>query len=247
MIPRSVSSFASFASCYKGPFRFHQKLTFSSSRTRSENAFHKFLANNKQWHQKTSSDKPDLFPSCAKGQAPPVLWLGCSDSRVPETTLCNAQPGDIFVHRNIANIISPHDMSSQSVIFYAVNALKVKQIVVCGHTSCGGVAAALGQGKIGGTLDGWLMPIRELRSSLAAKGAFEGKDDKEQALTLVAANVQRGVDVVRKNPEVVKAQEERGLTVHGCIYDVGSGQLTELDTGEGHEDLKQRMEHFKVG
>ncbi|KAL8733052.1 MAG: hypothetical protein Q9181_003736 [Wetmoreana brouardii] len=212
----------------------------------SEDAFHKFLASNKQWRQHTSSNNPDLFPSCAKGQAPPLLWLGCSDSRVPETTVCNAQPGDIFVHRNIANIISPHDMSSQSVIYFAINALKVKHIVVCGHTSCGGVNAALGQGKVGGTMDAWLMPLREIRAGLQAKGIFDGKDDKDKALTLVGANVQRGVDVVRKNPEVVKAMEERGVTVHGCIYDVGTGELMELDTGEGSEDLKQRMASFKV-
>lgn len=91
------------------------------------------------------------------------------------------------------------------------------------------------------------MPIRELRSGLAAKGVFKGKDDKEQAFTLMAANVQRGVDVVRKNPEVVAAMHGRGLKVHGCIYNVGTGELTELDTGEDNEDFQQRMEHFKVG
>ncbi|KAL8964040.1 MAG: hypothetical protein Q9197_007022, partial [Variospora fuerteventurae] len=211
-------------------------------------AFHKFLASNKTWHQNTASSHPDLFPSLAKGQAPPLLWLGCSDSRCPETTLCGAQPGDIFVHRNIANVVSPHDMSSQSVIYYAINALKVSHVVVCGHTSCGGVAAALGNGKIGGTLDAWLYPLRELRAGLAkTEEGWDGLGDKEKAVKLVEANVKRGVGVVRRNPEVVKAVEERGVGVHGVVFDVGTGELRELDCGEADEEVREKMECFKIG
>ncbi|KAL8935977.1 MAG: hypothetical protein Q9216_005166 [Gyalolechia sp. 2 TL-2023] len=222
-------------------------VVFQANFSSALDAFHKFLSCNKQWCQDTAANKPDLFPALAKGQAPPLLWLGCSDSRCPETTLCGAQPGDIFVHRNIANIISPHDLSIQSVIFYAVNALKVQHIVVCGHTSCGGVAASLGNNKIGGTMDTWLMPLRELRASLQAKGAFEGKGDKDKALALVEANVQKGVDVVRKNAEVAIAMEGRDLKVHGCVYNVGTGELSEVDCGEPEGDFKQRLEHFKIG
>ncbi|KAI4178961.1 MAG: hypothetical protein L6R41_008120 [Letrouitia leprolyta] len=214
----------------------------------SDDAFHKFLSANKQWHQETSSSKPDLFPSCAKVQSPPLLWLGCSDSRCPETTLLGAQPGEIFVHRNIANIISPHDLSIQSVIFFAVNVLKVSHIVVCGHTSCGGAAAALGNSKVGGTMDTWLMPLRELRSKLQTEGKFEGKGDKEKGLVLVEANVKAGVDVVRKNAEVAAAMvDERGVQVHGCVYNVGTGELVEVDCGEPEGEVKQRLEHFKIG
>ncbi|KAI4178622.1 MAG: hypothetical protein LQ348_005572, partial [Seirophora lacunosa] len=155
-------------------------------------AFQQFLASNQDWRRDTSSSRPNLFPALAKGQSPPLLWLGCSDSRCPETTLCGAQPGDIFVHRNIANVVSPHDMSSQSVIYYAVNALKVAHVVVCGHTSCGGVAAALGNGKIGGTLDAWLFPLRELRAGLAREEGWGALEEKERALRLVEANVKRG-------------------------------------------------------
>ncbi|KAL8948782.1 MAG: hypothetical protein Q9222_005061 [Ikaeria aurantiellina] len=191
-------------------------------------------------------NNPDMHAKNAKGQTPPILWLGCSDSRCPETTLLDAQPGDIFVHRNIANVIHPHDISSNAVIYYAVNALKVAHIVVCGHTSCGGVAAALGSSRIGGVMDAWLTPLRELRSGLQASGKLDGKDDKEKSLILVQENVKRGVDVVRMNAEVVTAMEERSLSVHGVVYDVGTGKLSELDTGEGEEDLKKRLEAFKV-
>ncbi|KAL8863181.1 MAG: hypothetical protein Q9178_000556 [Gyalolechia marmorata] len=213
----------------------------------SEDAFHALLAQNKSFASTTQSKNPDLLAKCAQGQSPSTLWLGCSDSRCPETTLLAAQPGDIFVHRNIANVITPHDLSSQSVIYYAVNYLKVQHVVVAGHTSCGGVAAALGNGVVGGTMDAWLMPVRELRSKLLDEGAFEGKDDKAKAVSLVEANVKRGVEVVRRNPEVLKAMEERGVKVHGVVYDVGTGELRELETGEGEEGLKKRLENFKLG
>ncbi|KAL9036178.1 MAG: hypothetical protein Q9180_004446 [Flavoplaca navasiana] len=213
----------------------------------SENAFHRLLTQNRDFASKTQSTNPDLLSKCAKGQSPSTLWLGCSDSRCPETTLLAAQPGDIFVHRNIANVITPHDMSSQSVIYYAVNYLKVQHVVVAGHTSCGGVAAALGNNVVGGTMDAWLMPVRELRAQLVESGGFEGKGDKERAVMLVEANVMRGVDVVRRNPEVLRAMRERGVDVHGVVYDVGTGELRELEVGEGEEGVRKRMENFKVG
>lgn len=96
-------------------------------------------------------------------------------------------------------------------------------------------------------MDTWLMPLRELRASLQASGAFKGKDDKEKGLVLVEANVKKGVDVVRKNAEVAAAMEERGVKVHGCVYNVGTGELNEVDCGEPEGEVKQRLEHFKIG
>ncbi|KAL8658990.1 MAG: hypothetical protein Q9226_000670 [Calogaya cf. arnoldii] len=231
---------------------FHPNPSLSSTKNPTTNksttdAFHALLAQNKTFAKKAQSENADLLAKCAKGQSPSTLWLGCSDSRCPETTLLAAQPGDVFVHRNIANIITSHDMSSQSVIYYAINYLKVQHVVVAGHTSCGGVAAALGNNVVGGTMDAWLMPVRELRSQLLESGVLEGLGDKEKALKLVEANVKRGVDVVRRNPEVVKAMEERGVGVHGVVYDVGSGELKELETGEEEEGMRKRLENFKVG
>ncbi|RMY17911.1 hypothetical protein D0867_05694, partial [Hortaea werneckii] len=119
----------------------------------AKSAFQHALKCNHQWAETTQATDPDFFPTCAQGQAPSILWLGCSDSRAPETTLLGLKPGDVFTHRNIANILSPTDLSLLSVVEFSVFHLKVKHIVVCGHTSCGGVAGAMANGKLGGPLD----------------------------------------------------------------------------------------------
>jgi carbonic anhydrase len=97
----------------------------------------------------------------AQGQAPEILWIGCADSRIPETTVCHCKPGEIFVHRNIANTVHADDLSAASVVEYAVVHLKVKKVVVCGHTKCGGANAALSDVDLGVTLNAWLLPVRE--------------------------------------------------------------------------------------
>jgi carbonic anhydrase len=119
------------------------------------------LAGNRYYAQRTTEEDPSAFVDLAKGQAPEVLWIGCADSRVPETTVCHCKPGEIFVHRNIANTVHPNDLNSASVVEYAVVHLKVKRVVVCGHTKCGGAAAALGDADLGETLNTWLHPVRE--------------------------------------------------------------------------------------
>lgn len=119
------------------------------------------LAGNRHYIASTTASDPNTFSDLAKGQAPEILWIGCADSRVPETTVCNCKPGDIFVHRNIANTVHGGDLNSASVVEYAVAHLKVKKVVVCGHTKCGGAAAALGDADLGQTLNTWLHPVRE--------------------------------------------------------------------------------------
>jgi carbonic anhydrase len=119
------------------------------------------LAGNRHYIASTTASDPNTFSDLAKGQAPEILWIGCADSRVPETTVCNCKPGDIFVHRNIANTVHGNDLNSASVVEYAVAHLKVKKVVVCGHTKCGGAAAALGDADLGITLNTWLHPVRE--------------------------------------------------------------------------------------
>ena len=153
------------------------------------------------------------------------------------------QPGDVFVHRNIANVLPATDLSSQSVIMYAVAHLKVKHVVVCGHTSCGGVAAALGNSKLG-VIDLWLTPIRKLRSQLAGLKGWEQLDAKEKALKLVEANVRQGVQTLRENPEVIEARKERGLIVHGMVYDIANGELKELDCGDEDQERLIREDAF---
>jgi carbonic anhydrase len=153
------------------------------------------------------------------------------------------QPGDVFVHRNIANILSPTDLNSLSVIQYAVQYLKVKHIVVSGHTKCGGVAAAMDNKKLG-LIDTWLLPLRALRRDNLK--LLESLEPDEAALKLVELNVRAGVKVLEENPVVMDAMQERGLKIHGIIYDVASGELNELDIKEDEETVRTRKTAFKT-
>ena len=139
------------------------------------------------------------------------------------------RPGDVFSHRNIANIINPTDISLLSVVEYAVAQLTVTHIVVCGHTSCGGVAATLGNGKLG-VIDVWLQPMRILREQHAAE--LEGLEGAAKTNLLCKLNVQAGVGVLRRIPTVLDAIRDRGLKVHGLLYDLGTGLLEQVDTEE---------------
>lgn len=208
-------------------------------------AFTDALSRNKQWASRTAQEKPDLFPTCAKGQSPKILWLGCADSRVPESTLLDLPPGSVFVHRNIANILTSTDLSSTAVLTYGVEHLKVDHVVVCGHTSCGGVAAAMGNTKLG-VLDLWLAPLRGLRARFKPLWQKQGLSEEEMKARLVEENVKQGVRAVRENPEVTRATKERGLVVHGVVYDVGSGELKVLECGEEHGEKSVREEAFHI-
>ncbi|KAJ5156613.1 Carbonic anhydrase [Penicillium capsulatum] len=198
---------------------------------------------NKDWAAQTARSQPDLFPTLATGQQPQILWLGCSDSRCPETTLLGLQPGDVFVHRNIANILHAGDLSSGAVIEYAVKHLRVKHVVICGHTSCGGVAAALGNKQLG-ILDPWLLPLRQVRERNLA--LLQTLSAEEAAQKLVELNVREGLSVLKQKGVVLEAIQERGLQVHGLIYDVGSGVLRELDTQEPEDVIKARLACFNT-
>ena len=165
-----------------------------------------------------------------------TVWLGCSDSRCPETTILGLQPGDVFVHRNIGNIISPTDINTSAVIEYAVAFLKVKHVVLCGHTSCGGSAAALGDSRIGGVLDTWITPLKALRRTHAEE--LEAiRDEKARAVRIAELNVEAGVDVLMSNLNIQEAVQDRGLEVHGCIFDIGSGRIKDLGFGTKNRAL----------
>lgn len=198
---------------------------------------------NKEWAAQTAREQPDFFPKLAAGQQPQILWIGCSDSRCPETTLLGLQPGDVFVHRNIANILHPGDLSSSAVIEYAVHHLRVQHVVICGHTSCGGIAAALGNKQLG-ILDPWLLPLRQLRERNLA--VLQSLSAEEAALKMVELNVREGVNVIQQKGVVLDAIQQRGLQVHGLIYDVGSGILRELDLQDSVEAIRARLAVFKT-
>ncbi|KKY16996.1 putative carbonic anhydrase [Phaeomoniella chlamydospora] len=207
------------------------------------NLYTQIFGSNQDWAKNTSQANPELFPKLASGQSPEILWIGCSDSRCPETTILGLKPGDVFVHRNIANVINPTDLSLNSVIEYAVIYLGVSHIVVCGHTSCGGVAAALGNKKLG-MIDTWLLPLRSLRQKHLSE--LRSLESKEAALKLVELNVEKGIATLKENPTVIDAIAERGLQLHGLIYDVGSGKLSEMEIKEAEEVKLEREEAFKV-
>lgn len=163
---------------------------------------------------------------------------------MPETTILGGVPGDIFVHRNIANVLHPGDISATAVITYAVKYLKVKHICLCGHTLCGGVNAALGNDRLG-LLDTWLLPIRRLRHQLAKEKGWKELSQEEQARKVVDENVRAGVRVLLENADVIDAIKERGLQVHGTVYNISKGLVEEIDCGEeGDEEKEVRLGAF---
>ena len=153
------------------------------------------------------------------------------------------EPGEVFVHRNIANVVHPTDLSVNAVIDYAVVHLKVKHVVLCGHTSCGGVAAALGNKKLG-LIDNWLLPLRTLRKDNLKM--LESLPPQEAALKLVELNVQAGVKTLKENYTVLDAMSGRGLQVHGLIYDIAKGELNEVEIVDDDETTTTRQKAFKV-
>jgi carbonic anhydrase len=209
----------------------------------TEDAYGKAFNNNSAWRRSLAETEPELFERLGKGQAPQILWIGCADSRCPETTILGLQPGEIFCHRNIANILVPTDINSLSVIQYAVQYLGVKHIIICGHTSCGGIAAALDNKRLG-LIDTWLMPLRTLRRENMA--LLETLNEHDRGLKMVELNVRSGVKVLLENPVVIDAMNERNLQVHGLIYNVGTGELRELDITEEDDVVKQRATAFRV-
>ncbi len=201
-------------------------------------AFYKKLKeNNKKWVESQLSEDPDYFKKLAEGQQPPVLWIGCADSRVPANQIIGAQPGEVFVHRNIANMVVHSDMNMLSVLDYAVNALKVKHVIVCGHYGCGGVAAAMGNESIG-LIDNWLRHIKDVyRLHKDELDAIE--DEKERQDRYVELNVKEQVYDLSKTSIVQSAwQKGQGLQLHGWVYGVGSGIIKDLEvTVENNSQL----------
>jgi len=196
-------------------------------------AFTRALKSHSSWRAEQARRDPAFFPSLAKGQTPKILWIGCSDSRIPAEQILGLKPGEVFVHRNIANVLFPTDLSSLSVIEYAVAHLGVEHAVVCGHTGCGGVNAALGQKKLG-VLDLWLSPLRQLR----LKHAEELEKCQDQARRLSELNVSHSLAVLRTNPTVIDAVMKNKLQLHGLMYDLEHGKLEVLEGGEEAEERK---------
>ncbi len=183
---------------------------------------------NKQWAKEIVDGDAKFFERLKEQQTPNYLWIGCSDSRVPPNTILALPPGEIFVHRNIANLVVHSDLNCLSVMQYAVEVLKVEHIIVCGHYGCGGVKAALGSQNYG-LIDNWLRHIKDVKRFNDKH--LEGLEGEERVNRLCELNVIEQVKNVR-DTTIVKDAKQQGatLSVHGLIYDLGTGHLKELDT-----------------
>jgi carbonic anhydrase len=184
--------------------------------------------NNKKWAAKIKETEPDFFEKLSRQQNPEYLWIGCSDSRVPSNQIVDMLPGEIFVHRNIANVVIHTDLNCLSVIQFAVEVLKVKHIIVCGHYGCGGIKAAIGK-KSYGLIDTWLRHIKDVyRYHQERLDAI--KDDQERLNLLCELNVIEQVANVCHTSIVQKAWKAgQDLSVHGWIYSIEDGILKDMD------------------
>lgn len=190
--------------------------------------YKKILDNNKQWVESQLALDPDYFNDLSKGQNPPLLWIGCSDSRVPANEIIGAKPGEVFVHRNIANLVIHTDMNMLSVLDYAVNALKVKHIIVCGHYGCGGVKAAMGNESIG-IIDNWIRHIKDL-FRIHQEELLSIEDEEKRFNRLVELNVVEQVYDLAKTSIVQNAWKlGQNLNLHGWVYGLNSGYVTDLN------------------
>lgn len=189
------------------------------------------LSNNLRWANAIKEKDPTYFPKLAEGQNPEYLWIGCSDSRVPANAVVGTHPGEIFVHRNIANQVVHTDLNLLSVLQYAVDALKVEHIIVCGHYSCGGVEAAL-EGKHLGLIDNWLQSIKDIHHRYEDR--FEGLSSQEKSDLLCELNVIEQVNNVSET-SIVQQAWERGqkVCVHGWIYSIADGLIKDLKVSKG--------------
>lgn len=190
-------------------------------------AYEKLLKDNKAWAAEKIGTDPSFFARLENVQTPQYLWIGCSDSRVPANEITNTQPGEMFVHRNIANVVDHTDLNMLSVLQYAVEVLKVRHIIVCGHYGCGGVKAAMGN-KSYGLIDNWLRNIKDIYWN-HRDGLDSIKKEDDRADRLVEYNVIAGVRNLVKTSIVQHAWKERQMPVlHGWVYRLNDGILHDL-------------------
>ncbi|MDP4684066.1 MAG: carbonate dehydratase [Crocinitomicaceae bacterium] len=192
-----------------------------------EKYYNQLIENNKEWVASKTKVDPEYFKRLANGQQPPILWIGCADSRVPANEIIGAQPGEVFVHRNIANMVIHTDMSMLSVLDYAVNVLKVKHIIVCGHYGCGGVAAAM-TNKHFGLIDNWIRHIKDVYRFHHEELNYI-KDEKARLNRFIELNVIEQVNDLAKTSIMQSAWEkDQKIHIHGWVYDVADGFVKDL-------------------
>jgi carbonic anhydrase len=197
------------------------------------------IANNRAWAEGKTSTDPAFFQRLVDQQTPEYLWIGCSDSRVPANEIVGLAPGEIFVHRNVANLATPKDLNYRSVLQYAVQVLKVKHILVVGHYGCGGVLASA-DGQKHGLVDKWIKPIRKVYD-LNRRELKSIKDQRARMERLVELNVVSQVRNVATDPFITDAWARgQDVAVHGWVYELSTGLIKELSINiTGPDDLRR--------
>lgn len=207
--------------------------------------YKKILDNNKKWVESRLATDPQYFSDLAKGQNPPLLWIGCSDSRVPANEIIGTKPGEVFVHRNIANMVVHSDMNMLSVVDYAVNVLEVQHVIVCGHYGCGGVKTAMGNHSVG-IIDNWIRHIKDVyRLHHTRLDAITNEAERFNAF--VEVNVIEQVFDLAKTSIVQNAWKNgRNLTLHGWVYGLNSGFVTDLNVNLSSQKDLDKVDQLKL-
>ena len=215
----------------------------SVSHQTNEITYDNLLKWNKEWVEETLKEDGDYFKKLAKGQSPPILWIGCADSRVPANQITGTNPGDIFVHRNIANMVIHTDMNMLCVLDYAVSVLKVKHVIVCGHYGCGGVLAAMSH-KQYGLIDNWLRHIKDVYRTYASELDLL-KNEEERGKRLVELNVVENVYNLCKTSTIQNAWKQgQELSVHGWAYSLETGIIKDLSVSFNSDEKLGNMFKF---
>lgn len=200
------------------------------------------INNNIEWADRKTKEDPNYFPDLAKNQQPAYLWIGCSDSRVPPNTVTGTQPGEIFIHRNIANMVVSTDLNLLSVLEYAVDHLHVEHVIVCGHYNCGGIKAAMGNQSLG-LLDKWLANIKTVyRMHATELNSYTNLD--KRADRLAELNVQEQVINLAGTSVIQKAwKNHKKPSIHGWVYDLYNGKIKQIYSMDSNSILNDIFEY----
>jgi carbonic anhydrase len=209
-----------------------------------EKSYKKLLENNKAWVKLQTDNDPEYFKKLVKGQSPKYLWIGCSDSRVPANEVTGTKPGEMFVHRNIANMVVHNDLNLLSVLAYAIDVLKVKHVIVCGHYGCGGVQAAMGHKQFG-LIDNWLRNIKDVYRTYSDE-LDAISDENQRFRRFVELNVVEQVYDLGKTTIVQNAWKNgQDLHIHGWVYDIADGILQDLNVTFRNADELPKVYQFE--
>jgi carbonic anhydrase len=206
------------------------------------------FTNNREWARRTTARDPLFFQSLSEQQSPKYLWIGCSDSRVPANEIVGLKPGELFVHRNVANVVVHTDLNCLAVLQYAVDVLKVEHVIVCGHYGCGGVRAAYMRSSLG-LIDNWLRHVQDVRDRHDAVIAREGDEDAQISRLCELNVVDQVLHVCRTTIVEDEWRRAQPLAIHGWIYDLRDGLLRDLfctstavdDVGPAHAEALSRL------